>query len=178
MKKLLLSLVLSFLMLTFFGQKVPINGVNVLVKPTNNNATNQNPPVVIPSNPAQVEVNEFQITSIGATFFSISNVYDGTAASSQSTNFNISVSLVPVNPGTWNFQLVFYSAPQAPAETAWYKGNNGTVDGILVIYYPISLYAEIKEKLNTALSNNRLVKVRVIETPEGGREGLLYVSEK
>jgi hypothetical protein len=76
--------------------------------------------------------------------------------------------LVPVlKTGNSSFQLVFYSDPTGLPQAASYK------EGFLNIYYPISFYDGIREKLEQAIANKKKVYVKVVQKTNGYREGSL-----
>jgi hypothetical protein len=148
--------------------RVPSNSVKTIqVKQAiqNPGATTTATPATTNTNTAQDKFNQFEISAIGGTSFTAFNNYDGSPAS-YTQNQQITISLVPVAPsGSYNFQLVFYSPSQKIAQAAFYD------QGVLQIHYPMSMYADIKEKLNQAFMDKRKVSVRVLQKANGYLEG-------
>jgi hypothetical protein len=122
------------------------------------------------NNPTTDKNDQFEIQSLGGTTFLASNTVDGTANSYKHT-LQINMSLIPIKttsvPAGANFQLVFYSELQPVQQAATYT------DGVLNIYYPISFYDGVREKLEQALLAKRKVYVKVVQKPNGYREGTL-----
>jgi hypothetical protein len=109
----------------------------------------------------------FDIQSIGGTTFTTSNVADGTTASF-THNTLVNVTLVPaVKPEKNKIQLVFYSSSVNIYQAAM------NMDGTINVFYPISLYDAIREKLDQALAAKKKVQVKVVQQTSGYREGSL-----
>jgi hypothetical protein len=118
-------------------------------------------------NPAQDKTDQFEIQGLGGTTFTASNTYDG-GMNSFKHSLLVTVTLVPINKvGTNNFQIVFYSESAGIPQAASYNG------GILNVYYPISFYEGIKEKLEQSIAAKKKIFVKVIQTTTGYREGSL-----
>src|SRR5687768_6093455 len=97
-------------------------------------------------NPSQDQTNQLEITGLGGSTFTAMNVSDGTANSYDHT-LTVTIDLIPANKtAATNFQLYFYSTPGKIPHAAFY--NNAALN----IYYPISLYESIKERLELALA--------------------------
>jgi hypothetical protein len=141
-----------------------------LAQPTDGDGSKNGPAGVrvfkVYNNPTTDKTDQFDIQSIGGTTFMASNTADGTTNSYNHT-LQINVSLVPVRTGNNNFQLVFYSESQNVPQAATYA------DGVLNIYYPISFYDGIRQKLEQALAAKKKVYVKVVQKPNGYREGTL-----
>ena len=122
------------------------------------------------NNPSSDKTDQFEIQSVGGTTFMASNTADGTTNSYNHT-LQINMSLVPVKtnstPSNANFQLIFYSESQQIQQAATYA------DGSLSIYYPISFYDGVREKLEQAFAARKKVYVKVVQKPNGYREGTL-----
>lgn len=116
--------------------------------------------------PTADKTENFDVKAIGAVSFATSNTADG-SANSYKHSLRITMALVMADPKAGNYQLVFYSPgetiPLAVEKTA----------GEVTIYYPVTVYADIKEKLEQALMARKKVTVRVTEKTTGYREGVL-----
>ena len=118
------------------------------------------------NNPTQDKTDQFEVQGIGGTIFTAANTVDGTA-NSYIHSPKITVALLPMNNKNGSFQLVFYSPSEKLTQAATYS------DGVLNIYYPISFYEGIKEKLNQAIAAKKKVYIKVIQKTDGYREGSL-----
>ena len=116
-------------------------------------------------NPENDKTDLYEINAIGTTTFTTSNTADGSANSYKHSQKIIMSLQVPGKPNT--VQLVFFSAntdmPFAAAEESS-KVN---------VYFPISLYTEIREKLEQSLAARKKVQVKVFQGKNGFREGTL-----
>lgn len=116
--------------------------------------------------PAADKTENFDVKAIGAVSFAASNTADG-SANSYKHSLRITMGLVMADPKAGNYQLVFYtpgeSIPLAVEKTA----------GEVTIYYPVTVYADIKEKLEQALLARKKVTIKVSEKTTGFREGVL-----
>jgi len=113
--------------------------------------------------------DQFEIQGLGGTTFTASNMVDG-STNSYIHSLRIVVSLVPViKTGNPNFRLVFYSPSDNIQEAATY--SNGTLN----IYFPEAVYEDIKTKLEQAFATKKKVMVKVIQKPDGYREGTLVL---
>lgn len=113
--------------------------------------------------------NQFEIQGLGGTTFTASNTVDG-STNSYKHSLKIVVGLVPaVKTGNNNFRLIFYSPSDNIQEAANYS------DGTLNIYFPESVYEDIKVKLEQAFAARKKVMVKVIQKPDGYREGTLVL---
>lgn len=118
-------------------------------------------------NPTQDKSDLFEIQGLGGTTFTASNTYDG-GMNSYKHSLLVTVTLIPLNKaGNNDFRVVFYSDPTGIPQAASYNG------GVLNIYYPISFYEGIKEKLEQSLAIKKKIQVKVIQTTTGYREGSL-----
>ncbi len=117
-------------------------------------------------NPAADKTDNFDVRSIGAISFAASNTADG-SANSYKHALRITMNLVMADPKAGNYQLVFYSegenVPLAVSREA----------GAVSIYYPASIYTDLKEKLEQALQARKKVTIKVTEKTTGFREGVL-----
>lgn len=116
--------------------------------------------------PAADKTENFDVKAIGNVSFAASNIADG-SANSYKHSLRITMGLVMADPKAGNYQLVFYTPgetiPLAVEKTA----------GEVTIYYPVTVYADIKEKLEQALLARKKVTIRVTEKTTGFREGVL-----
>ena len=121
-------------------------------------------------NSVEVEKNDqFEIQGLGGTTFTASNTVDG-STNSYKHSLKIVVGLVPVvKTGNTNFKLIFYSPTDNIQEAATYS------DGTLNIYFPEAVYEDIKAKLEQAFAARKKVMVKVIQKPDGYREGTLVL---
>jgi hypothetical protein len=121
------------------------------------------------NNPTQEKTDQFDIQGFGGTTFTASNTADGTTNSFKHS-LQIIVTLVPVNKtGNKNFQLNFYSPTENIQQAATYT------DETLNIYYPVTVYDAIRAKLEQAFAARKKVMVKVIQKPNGYREGTLVL---
>ncbi len=120
------------------------------------------------NNPAQDKIDQFEIHSVGGTTFTTSNIADGTTNSYKHSQ-QIIVSLVPNKAGNTTFQLNFYTPTENVQQAATYTENT------LHIYYPVAMYEAIRTKLEQALAAKKKVIVKVIQKPNGFREGTLIL---
>lgn len=119
------------------------------------------------NNPSQEKTDQFDVTGFGGTTFTASNTADGTT-NSFNHNVQIIVALTSAKAGS-NFQLNFYSTPNSIQQAATYT------EGVLNIYYPVELYEAIRTKLEQAFAAKKKVTVKVIQKPNGYREGTLIL---
>lgn len=121
------------------------------------------------NNPEKDQTDQFEIQALGTTTFTASNTADG-SANSYRHSLQIVLGLIPVNRNaSSNFQLLFYSPHDNIQQAASYK------DGTLSIYYPVSVYDDIRTKLEQALAAKKKVTVKVVQKPNGYREGTLVL---
>ncbi len=121
------------------------------------------------NSPAQEKTDQFDLQGLGATTFTASNTTDGTT-NSYKHSLQIVVALIPVNKTvTSNYQLNFYSTNDNIQQAATY------LDGTLNIYYPVAVYDDIRTKLEQAFAAKKKVTVKVIQKPNGYREGTLVL---
>lgn len=121
------------------------------------------------NNPLQDKTDQFEIQGLGGTTFTASNTSDGTT-DSYKHSLQIVVTLIPANKaGNNNFRLIFYSLNDNIQQAATYS------DGTLNIYFPEAVYEDIKSKLEQAFAARKKVTVKVIQKPNGYREGTLIL---
>lgn len=116
--------------------------------------------------PTADKTENFDVKAIGSVSFAASNTADG-SSNSYKHSLRITMSLIMADPKAGNYALVFYtpgeSIPLSVEKTA----------GQVTIYYPASVYSDIKEKLEQALLARRKVTIKVTEKTTGFREGVL-----
>ncbi|HMU46110.1 MAG TPA: hypothetical protein PKC72_07070 [Chitinophagaceae bacterium] len=106
------------------------------------------------------------ILSTGNASFSVSNTSDGTVKSYEHA-LRITVPLTVSNKKEGSFQLVFYK----DGENMPYAVNQEP--GMTTIYYPLSVYDEIKQKLEQAIAAKKKVQLKVVQRTAGYREATL-----
>lgn len=121
------------------------------------------------NNPDKDQADQFDIQALGSTSFTASNTADG-SANSYKHALQVILTLVPVNRTAGsNFQLCFYAPGENIQQAATYK------DGTLNIYYPVTLYEDIRTRLEQALAAKKKVTVKVVQKTNGYREGTLVL---
>lgn len=116
--------------------------------------------------PSSDKAESFEVKSISGVTFAVSNIADG-SVNSYNHFLRITLNLVMSDPKVGNFQLVFYSDKEAIPYSVY------RLDGTVSIFYPASLYADIKEKLESAFTSRKKVTIKVTEKTTGFREGIL-----
>jgi hypothetical protein len=124
--------------------------------------------VFVPVNPSQDKTDLFEITGIGNVIYTTSNVADATA-NSYKHSLKITIELFTTKNKTGNYQLIFSS----PEEKIPYSAS--FVNDMLNIYYPLSVYEGIREKLDQAFAAKKKVQIKVIQKTNGYREGTLIL---
>lgn len=124
--------------------------------------------VFVPVNPSQDKTDLFEITGIGNVVYTTSNVADATA-NSYKHSLKITIELFTTKNKTGNYQLIFSS----PEEKIPYSAS--FVNDVLNIYYPLSVYESIREKLDQAFTAKKKVQIKVIQKTNGYREGTLIL---
>ncbi len=118
-----------------------------------------------PENPTENKSSTVDVTGAGVSSFTASNTSDG-SPDSYKHKLQITVALTTTSK-TNTFQLVFYSEntsmPYAVQETA----------GLITIYYPISVYSDIREKLEQSLAAKKKVQIKVQQQTNGYKEGTI-----
>jgi hypothetical protein len=116
----------------------------------------------------QDKMDILDITGVSSSTFSTSNIFDGTI-NSYKHSLKITMSLLTSGSPKEAYQLVFYSADdQMP-----FVANSDA--GITYVYYPISLYEAIKQKLDQSFAAKRKVQLKVTQRTDGFREGVLIL---
>ncbi len=117
-------------------------------------------------NPAEDKTGIVTITGLAGATFTASNTADGSANSYQHA-MRITLGLQPADNKLGNFQVVFYTEtekiPYAVTES----------EGMTSIYYPLSVYEGIRQRLEQAVAARKKVQVKVIQKKDGYREGSL-----
>jgi len=98
--------------------------------------------------------------------FSASNMADGSAASyKHSLKITLSLSTPATVKGS--YQLVFYTINENIPYAAATEG------GVVTVFYPMSMYDGIKQKLDQSFAAKKKVQLKVIQKTNGYREGTL-----
>ena len=121
------------------------------------------------NNPDRDKTDQIEIQGLGGVTFTTSNTADGTTNSYKHSP-EINLTLIPVKggtSGTSSIQLIFYS----PVENIQQAASSNT--GVLSIYYPLSMYDGIKEKLDQSIAAKKKIVVKVTQRTNGYREGSL-----
>ena len=98
--------------------------------------------------------------------FSASNMADGSAASYK---HSLKITLALSTPASvkGSYQLVFYTINKNIPYAAATEG------GVVTVFYPISMYDGIKQKLDQSFAAKKKVQLKVIQKTNGYREGTL-----
>jgi len=117
-------------------------------------------------NPPEDKTEIIDIIGAGSATFSVSNTADG---SSSSYNHSMKITIGLTTPANIKstYQLVFYSA----SENIPYAAT--TLDGVMTVYYPISMYEGIKQRLDQSFAARKKVQLKVVQKTNGYREGTL-----
>jgi hypothetical protein len=116
--------------------------------------------------PAADKADSYEIKAIGSVTFTVSNTADG-STNSYNHALRININLVMTDSKVGNFQLVFYGDKEAVPYAVFRQ------EGAIAIFYPASLYEEIKDKLEASLAARKKVLIKVTEKTTGFREGVL-----
>ena len=114
------------------------------------------------------KISVSEVTGVGSSSFSTSNIYDGTV-NSYKHSLKITMALLTSGTPKENFQLVFYS----PEDKIAYVANSDA--GTTYVYYPVSLYDAIKQKLDQSFANKKRVQIKVTQKTDGFREAILIL---
>jgi hypothetical protein len=116
-------------------------------------------------NPSQDKTDILTVTGVDGAVFTTSNTADGTP-NSYNHNLRITVSLV-TNVKSSRYQLVFYSSGEDMPYAA------ATDNNVVSVYFPVSAYESIKQKLDQSLAARKTVQLKVTQKTDGYREGTL-----
>jgi hypothetical protein len=116
--------------------------------------------------PAADKTENFEVKAVSGVTISTSNTADG-SQNSYKHALRITMDLMMSDVKAGNYRLVFYS-----------EGENipfavSRQDGFVSIYYPVSIYSDIREKLDQAFASRKKVTIKVTEKTTGYREGIL-----
>lgn len=98
--------------------------------------------------------------------FSASNTADG-SSSSYKHSLRITLSLSTPSNIKGNYQLIFYSTGESIPYAA------ASIDGIVAVFYPMSMYEGIKQRLDQSFAAKKKVQLKVVQKTNGYREGTL-----
>ncbi len=115
--------------------------------------------------PTENKDDTIALSGMGGLTFVVSNIADGTYNTYKHSQ-RILLPLVTSVNGP-KFQLVFYgendNIPYAVA-----------LDGDVVdIYYPMVMFADIKQKLEQSLAQKKKIQLRIVQRKDGFREGAI-----
>ncbi|MGQ0738505.1 MAG: hypothetical protein ACT4OJ_05545 [Bacteroidota bacterium] len=121
--------------------------------------------VFAPQHPAEDKTEVVEVTGLGKAAFIVSNVADGTPESYRHSQQII----IPLQTAekSKNYQLVFYGENDKIPYAVALK------DGAVNIYYPNSLYSDIKQKLDETFLKGAKVRLKVVQKTSGFSEGVL-----
>jgi hypothetical protein len=163
MKKVFFCIFCVVLLISFSASAQSATFSDNSVK-TTPNAVNHSP--FKPLNPDADKIDQYDIQGIKGTTFTVSNTSDGSANSYKHTT-QIIISLL--SPGLKSLNpllIIFYSEPQSEPYAV-------THDGPVRVYYPISMYSEIKQQITDALAAKTKITLKVTVKNTGYREGTL-----
>jgi hypothetical protein len=112
------------------------------------------------------ESEVLNVTGISGSAFTVWNTADGTEKS-YNHELRVVVSLNIAENKSQKYQLVFYSSGD---KIPFAVGNDVTS---FSVFYPISMYESIKQKLEQSLNAKKRVQLKVIRKSDGYREGTL-----
>jgi len=116
--------------------------------------------------PTEDKSEIWEVTALGQTTYTASNVMDGSVSSFQHT-LRIVVGLTtPANKNS-TYQLVFYGADEKIQQAA------GLDNGVVSVYYPLATYEALRSRLEQALLARKKVQVKMTQKTNGYREGVL-----
>ncbi|MBK9382375.1 MAG: hypothetical protein IPN39_13750 [Chitinophagaceae bacterium] len=117
-------------------------------------------------NPAEDKTELIDIIGTGSAAFSASNTADGSTASYK---HSLKITLALSTPASvkGSYQLVFYTIYENIPYAAATEG------GVVTVFYPISMYDGIKQKLDQSFAAKKKVQLKVIQKTNGYREGTL-----
>lgn len=116
--------------------------------------------------PSQDQSETWDVTGLGQTTYSASNVMDGSVNSFQHT-LRIVVGLTTPAYKTGSYQLVFYGADEKIQQAA------SVENGVVSLYYPVAAYEALRSRLEQALAVRKKVQVKMTQKTNGFREGVL-----
>lgn len=115
--------------------------------------------------PPEDKLETIEVTGVGNISFIVSNKTDGSLNAYNHSN----LILLPVTTTAknYNYQLIFYGHNDKVLYAVENEGNK------VSIYYPISMYNEIKIKLEQSLNQKRKVVMKLVQKTDGFRECVL-----
>lgn len=118
--------------------------------------------LVLKSKPPASDKSElFDVVGVKRSVFTASNTADGTL---ESFNHSMRINLEITASNNHNYMLVFYSPGE---EIPMVYSSSSAVPSI---FYPISMYAAIKEKLDQSLASRKKIQLQIVEKTTGFRE--------
>jgi len=116
--------------------------------------------------PTEDKSESWEVTALGQTTYTASNVMDGSATSFQHT-IRIVIGLTTPAYKHGSCQLVFYGADEKIQQAA------AVENGVLSIYYPLATFEGVRSRLEQALAVRKKVLVKMTQKTNGYREGVL-----
>lgn len=116
------------------------------------------------ANPTVDKIAEYSITGIGTNTFSVSNRSNGTNSATQPEQ-KIVLELLTNNKND-KIELIFFSNSEGMITVGEWKG-------VISVYYPLSWYESIKQKLDQSILIKKKANLKVKILADGNREGQL-----
>ena len=116
--------------------------------------------------PNEDKSETWEVTGLGQTTYTASNVMDGSVSSFQHS-LRIVVGLVTPAYKNGSYQLVFYGADEKIQQAA------SVENGLVSLYYPVAAYESMRSRLEQALAARKKVQVKTTQKTNGYREGVL-----
>ncbi|MBL0152645.1 MAG: hypothetical protein IPP93_03835 [Chitinophagaceae bacterium] len=161
------QIILSALAISFLALQAGAQKAETMENAQGNSQTSgRNTVLFKPLNPEEDKTETVDISGVGAATFISSNFADGTPASYRHTQM-VTLKLQAAGNKPGSYQLVFYP------EKAEIKEAAASRDGVLSIYYPLSMFTTIKTTLEQNLAARKKVSVKVVMQKDGYREGSL-----
>jgi hypothetical protein len=108
----------------------------------------------------------WEVSGLGPTSYTTSNVMDGSVNSYQHS-LRIVVGLTTPAYKNGSYQLVFYGADEKIQQAA------SVENGVVSLYYPVAAYEVLRTRLEQALTARKKVQVKMTQKTNGFREGVL-----
>ena len=144
-----------FITLGLFAQKENISSAGLI------NGTANTKEQYYALHPKEDKSDIIDITGLGNISFGVYNQTGGTAGSMGYTHSeNIVLSLITNVKGS-NYQLVFYSDKENLAKIVNQEGD------LTSVYFPMSMYNDIKQKLDQAISQKKKAQLKLVQKTIG-----------
>ena len=116
--------------------------------------------------PSADKFDSWDVTALGQTTYSATNVMDGSVNSFQHT-LRVVVGLTTPAFKTGTCQLVFYGTDEKIQQAAALE------NGVVSIYFPLAVYESMRSRIEQALTARKKVQVKMTQKTNGFREGVL-----